>query len=398
MRDIRQEIKEETYKLSQSRLKKLADHPLSFLQTKQSEATGASSFSVGSYIEDVLYERLDPTYQYKHKYCSPKYSPPTGQMKKFCDYLYKDGYDFRSTPYVAPPVPVAVYTHTQSSTANTSSVYITGVSQNPLMNSALSITSTTSKSVQPYLDYLRPLVGGNLFDLLYMKIGFKRDSKGVVCQKFVTQCWDWYHELIDNKGKGLITPNIVDMSAILIDEMLTNSDTGFHLTKKPTEELIIQANYTFKLPKGEYKILGTSQPDVVFIDHTNKKIRLVEVKTSDSNSDASFVMYRYDIQIMWYALSLMVMYPEYEITKVFITGIYKKVKDEYVFRKVKPTYLSERDENIAVKGLIKNGKIEVEGIDQLLDRYIYHVTHDVWDFPMEYYTDSVKYFTTDLWK
>lgn len=117
--------------------------------------------------------------------------------------------------------------------------------------------------------------------------------------------------------------------------------------------------------------------DRLLIDHDLKKCYLVDLKTTSGSVylfRESYDKYHYSRQMAFYRALIRTLYPEYDI-EVFIVAVQTK----YV------THTAD----VAVYSIdeleLQSGEIEFQ---KLLDKVSWHMSHDIWDHPQEYYESN----------
>lgn len=112
--------------------------------------------------------------------------------------------------------------------------------------------------------------------------------------------------------------------------------------------------------------------DRLIIDREAKTITLVDLKTTSylSNFNESFNKLRYDIQLAFYSLALTLGIEDIEDYKflTYIVAVDSGTKQVKVYNFSNEYMLQKATE-----------------LKDLLDRAVYHITNDKWDYNMEYY-------------
>jgi hypothetical protein len=115
---------------------------------------------------------------------------------------------------------------------------------------------------------------------------------------------DYWKEIISSENKTIITQEEAEIVSNIVKKVATNQFT-FRYFKDSTEEVTIlkQLPIEFEVKEVECKALL----DIVYIDHSNKTITPIDLKTigdSVKNFLESLRKRRYDIQLSWYVEAL----------------------------------------------------------------------------------------------
>jgi hypothetical protein len=134
--------------------------------------------------------------------------------------------------------------------------------------------------------------------------------------------------------------------------------------------------------KGKHGLDYKAMLDRLIVDHANKKIKLVDLKTTKSVKTfitSSFTKYKYDRQLAFYSLAARELFKQ-------------EFKDKSIEDYEIEFYIVALDTgNGSVMPFKISQKIILNAASQivnLLDRIYWHTKEDKWEFPMEYYLND----------
>ena len=216
---------------------------------------------------------------------------------------------------------------------------------------------------------------------------------------------DWASEYMMAKTITLVTQEDYNKAAAMKAMLINNKYVGdmfvtdvpeSHTVLRNNIEIIYQMNISFILEDIECKAL----PDIVIIDHENKTIQVVDLKTTSSYDHSvmsSFMKFGYDYQAAWYTLALKAVTQQagplhgYTVSPSFLFVFIDTVQgNEPVCVK-----MSETDVDCAINGGYRYGK-KRKGIIDIFRDYVWHVNNDLWDYHRDYYEND-GFIITDIY-
>lgn len=221
-------------------------------------------------------------------------------------------------------------------------------------------------------------------EIAYEKVGFKRDSWEKVQKRFEKEGKDYFHFLLESTGKKVIDPETLMKVHKAIDTLKNHEFTWSYFSEKV--DPIKNVEELYQLPI-EFDLKGykcKSLLDKVIIDHINKTIQPLDIKTmSDyvSTFSISFQKWKYYLQAAFYTEGLKQKYPDYEIKPFKFIVISSQQLD-------KPLVYTCTDHDLLVGklgGINTFTNRKVKGFEQLIDDYIWHLSNDLWEYPREVY-------------
>ena len=197
-------------------------------------------------------------------------------------------------------------------------------------------------------------------------------------------------KLINKKNKEIIQGGVLSIKNHKLASKLVVDDES-NLFNKNIESFN-ELEITFKYPRkfDDYQLHCKSMLDRIIIDHENKVVKLVDIKTTYTIKDVNdFISnYKYYRQIAFYWIAVAEYfkekYPDKTIeeysTESYI--VFVSTKDVYECKVVKI------DENVLMYSL--------QEIDNIMSKLAWHFKNESWDYPIEYY-DTEGYETFNLY-
>lgn len=210
-----------------------------------------------------------------------------------------------------------------------------------------------------------------------------RDNTRV--DKVIKEGLEYYQELIVSNGKQILSSEEYSTIMDIVNSLLNNKYTSLFLNKNrlnKCEEILYQTKFFFKYMGVDCKAML----DILLIDHNNKTITPVDLKTmSDStfNFDRSVRSNRLDIQAAFYNIALQ---NDSEFNSKF--GDYKILPFKFIVESVnvgnpliytcsesllRVGKYGKRSNRIfnSTGDLLLHQK-EIKGVDKLMQEYIYY--------------------------
>lgn len=128
----------------------------------------------------------------------------------------------------------------------------------------------------------------------------------------VCEAWEYWEDLKQAIGKQVLSQEENDLISQIVMSIRTNEATSKYFQENRLTEIIFQMPINFTYERIDCKALL----DMVIINHKNKTIQPIDIKTMGDytiNFPKSLRQRRYDIQAAFYTAGLQAVYPEYEI-------------------------------------------------------------------------------------
>ena len=258
--------------------------------------------------------------------------------------------------------------------------------------------SVISETIRKVVDYVFAEVGGEYGDLLenckdsivracgYQEYGqaWKEETR---IAKVIATGSVYYKDLIKSKGKTVISQEDYAKAVTCHASMVSDSYISKYLKPGPNQQLIkkqvIQFEYRTVECKGEL--------DLVFIDHDKKTITPLDVKTIGTSVYGflyNFWKYRYDFQAAVYSFGLACQFEDLIKQGYYVLPFKFIVCEKDSYNKPLIYSVSEDILNIGMDGGSNSDGRSYEGFEQAIERYLFHIEKDLWDYPMEYYENN----------
>lgn len=205
-------------------------------------------------------------------------------------------------------------------------------------------------------------------------------------QKIIEAGSDYFKILQESANKLIISEEEYSKALIACAALKSDPYTKQYLVKTKDVEIIKKPIIEFTFQGIDFK----GELDIVTINHSQKKIYPVDIKTMSghiSEFSTSFFKYRYDFQAAFYDKGIR----EYPIIKKLISEGY--VVEYFKFLVVEkecknsPMVYTTSHEVLklgALGGTLTSGK-KLEGIVSAIKRFKYHTDSNEWNYPAEYY-------------
>ena len=190
---------------------------------------------------------------------------------------------------------------------------------------------------------------------IYNEMGIKKEFK-----KFVASLPEDYKQLLKEQKKIIVHKEDFDNVMAIIDYVKEEIPDYFQ-----TENDLFQFDDTFDYKDLKFRIMA----DWIKIDHENRSILVIDVKTSGflPKFDESITKYGYNLQAVLYMLYFKIKFPEYSVR--FEWMVISSSKKE--FKLLEMNYFQEM--------------LGEEMLNDAIERYKFHTKHDWWEDRMENY-------------
>jgi hypothetical protein len=233
--------------------------------------------------------------------------------------------------------------------------------------------------------------------------GFKINLDRVMI-KFNEEGKEYYEAIIKGKGKKILDIEGMFKANKIVDTLKTNPWTKKYFVPEEGVELLFQPKIIWDLPYHSYvddklrTVTAKSMLDVIRIDHANKVIQPIDLKTGAESFMKAYWKYRRYLQgamyttATHYALSSdQALIQEYEIENMkFIFADSNLVFPPVIYK------MSNVDYDIGIAGLhyttFANDKMQiitdrwkVKGYSQLAAELEWHEKNNMWDYSYDVY-------------
>ncbi len=213
-------------------------------------------------------------------------------------------------------------------------------------------------------------------------------KEATLIKKILDNGSDYFSELISSAGKEIISPEDYDQAMSCAEALQTNDFTkeyfrnDFVVSADAPTEVLFQVPLVWTI--GGYICKGLI--DVLFVDHNDKSITIVDLKTTAKSVYAfehSYIKYRYYLQGgLYYSgvkdlVTLSDPFPNYTVKNPLFVVIEQRGGN--------PPFIFEMsDEDLRVSqwgGRIGSSNRIIKGYLDLLNDLHWHQTSDIWDYP-----------------
>lgn len=237
-----------------------------------------------------------------------------------------------------------------------------------------------SGQIGMFVDYV---LMGLSFDEAYKKVDFKRkkDTLEKILDVYNTSnIQDYIKFLKVGKVKKVITKEEYNTALNVVNSLLTHKFTKDYFNSDKYDTITqLEIYWEYK------KIPCKSKLDIVQIDHKNKIIFPIDVKTTSKSTDEfkdSVIRYRYDLQSAYYTEALHY-WKTYIFKKYIDYSIYnfKFVVENTEYPGTPYVYCcTDNDIYCGKYGGTTTTGLKLFGFDSLVDDYIWYVKNNQWDY------------------
>lgn len=234
-------------------------------------------------------------------------------------------------------------------------------------------------------DFISYKLRGLTNEEAYKAVDFKRkkDSLEAILEVFNTEYQQFYNSFL-NKEKKVISQEVKTLADTIVTSLLTNRFTRRYLKCDPNS-CLQQLEIFWVYEINNTSVECRSKLDLVKIDHENKVIYPLDIKTTSSPLDQfreSIVKYRYDLQASFYTEAL-------EYWKTHIKPEYKDYtvyRFKFIIESTKypgfPVIYECTDHDLECGkygGYLKNGE-HLKGFHNLLDDLLWYQSNQEWEY------------------
>lgn len=213
------------------------------------------------------------------------------------------------------------------------------------------------------------------FKIAYNKAGFKLSLEAVLKNFSKENSQDFYKFLLNTQNKVCLTEQEFNMinncKQNLINHKKSNALLFNDFILSKDNEIIIEKGIEFEIDDIKCK----AKPDKIIINHKNKTVDLIDLKTTNKNVNKfynSYSNYGYGRQLAFYKQALL----NTRKLEGYTFNFYIIVVQTNKFNEVAVFKLTEKQ--------IEDGKLQYQ---QLIELYKNHLKYG-FDYPLEYYMSS----------
>lgn len=215
---------------------------------------------------------------------------------------------------------------------------------------------------------------------------YKGKTEEKALENFNDNGIDYYQSLLDNVGKTVVDISLVEKAKKIAKNILEDEFTysifedGEDIEFFP--KIAIEWVYT---TRNDKKIQCKSEPDILKVDHFNKKIFLFDVKTTfdNENFEYSYVKNKYYLQAAFYSMAVAEWAKQEGMGEYMIVPMQFIVGDTSSNNRRPILYdMSKEDLEYGIKGFNMRGT-EYKGVNTLLEEISWAEDNDIWNCSKE---------------
>jgi hypothetical protein len=240
------------------------------------------------------------------------------------------------------------------------------------------------------------------YEEAYLKSGFKIPIEQVI-KKFKTSTThkEYFRARQEAQGRKVLSVDEYETVMFCKKELLNNPFTYKYFTPSRNTQIFFQVPIYFSAKGVEMK----GMLDGILVDHDAKTVQPFDLKTTGKGTwtfTSEYISNSYFLQAAIYQTAFQMLLSDIAYTShprlvgmtLELIKTYTPLNMQFV---VVPKVTTEgarifqcTDHDLErgiVGGKLKTGRF-IEGMDNLLDRFIWHTQNNKWDFPMEVYVNS----------
>lgn len=208
-----------------------------------------------------------------------------------------------------------------------------------------------------------------------------------VLKNFNEKCSEYLSEVDSAGDKTIISASEFYLASRLVSAVKENYLVNKYFTPLEDIEILYQYPIVFTIEGKEIKAL----PDIIYIDHKNKTIEVIDIKTYGDSFLSNYYKYRYYYQAAIYSAAVISEFRD----KYFGENDYTLLPFKFLAvdtqeRELPMLYqISETHLKVASWGGTINNKT-VKGFTKLLEDFYWHIENDKWDYNREVYEKGYK--------
>lgn len=255
------------------------------------------------------------------------------------------------------------------------------------LQATLDITETLSNNLADYPDTLLRVARSENY-------GGDNWRDETIVNKLIKSYGNYYKALIDVDDKLLLDPQQYEYVVNSVQTLYTHDFTRDYFLPKDGQEVFYQFPIIWEYKSDDRTIHCKSLLDIMLIDHNEKKIYPIDLKTTGKSVLAfpkSFIEWKYYLQASFYTDAVIYLrdkiYPElsdYSVELFKFVVISSK-------NPMKPLSFQITPENLKAGkfgGILKNSEEYKKGYLELIDDMNWHIDNDKYQYPKEVYDNN----------
>jgi len=225
----------------------------------------------------------------------------------------------------------------------------------------------------------------------FLASGYKRP---IPDSKWEEEGRPYYDAIKSSKGKRIMTFEVFSKVQAVVTVLQESKYTKKYFTPE-NDSIEIKFQYPIfwehSISEDDSTIKCKSLLDIVLIDHANKKVFPIDIKTTGNSVYAfpsSFRKYKYYLQASFYTAAL-----DYQMATTSLEN-YETMPFRFVVAEMDNINLpavyvvSKEDLLVGSEGGKDNFGNQVKGWRQLIKELCYYTQHDSWDYPLDIVTNN----------
>ena len=205
---------------------------------------------------------------------------------------------------------------------------------------------------------------------------------------------DYLKEQIESKNKHVVSQELVLKAKAARNTLLTHKFTKKYFTEQDnTYELKFQVPILWSLKDHGIDELGKCLLDIVLIDHEEKKVYPIDLKTTSRSAlgfESQVLKWSYYLQASYYYYAMKFVaekdksYTDYTVQPFkFIVLSQKDINRPYIYNTTEEELVCGKD-----GGYINRWDTEVRGWKQLIKDLQWHIKNNKWNYSREVYENN----------
>jgi hypothetical protein len=216
-----------------------------------------------------------------------------------------------------------------------------------------------------------------------------------IMDRFDKECYE-YTQFVLTTDKMVVSHN----DYLVASDLATSCRYDERLSKwfEPNKDVTILYQqslfFTYKHSLEGLSIDCKALPDLIYINHLDKTVQIVDIKSYEGDFEVNYYKYRYYYQAMFYLMAAQLRSNEtlipkdYKIEDFYFIAIDKsKFKGNILYKFDRKNFHTVQD-----GGKLYDSKghcYKIKGLRQLLKEYDYHSRTGNWEYPYEYLTKGM---------
>ena len=215
---------------------------------------------------------------------------------------------------------------------------------------------------------------------------YKGKTEAKALKDFDDNARDYFQALMDNIGKTVVEMSLVEKAKRIAKDILTDDFTREVFETEEYMEFFAKMpiEWTYVYNNGK-EIECKSEPDILKVDHTNRVIYILDVKTTfdNENFEFSYIKNGYYLQAAFYYLAVKQWAKQEGMENYTVVPTQFLVGDTSVNNRRPIIYkMTDEDLQASMEGFILKG-VEYNGLKKIIEAISWAETNDLWNCSKE---------------